>query len=51
VTGPLRHDGRVRRAEFSVDHKQVLTASHGGACIWDVQSGELIRKFGDDRSV
>ena len=39
------HNGAIYQAMFNAEGSSVLTASEGGATLWDVQSGELIKNF------
>jgi len=44
VAGPMRHDGEVLSAQFSVDRQRVATASGGDNTVgvWDEASGKAI---------
>jgi WD40 repeat protein len=45
----LEHAGFVRAASFSPDERLVSTAGDDGACIWEVATGQLVRRLAGHR--
>ena len=47
MTGPLRgHKGRIIAADFSPNGNTIISGSSDkSVCVWDVNSGEVLRKI------